>query len=222
VTKPNHAPAPEGTDGSRKGRPKGEQRPAWVLSYQRAQRALRGADRLIDSALRTYFANERYAVRRPVRTSGIMHGASGWLATASRYVVRATRELAKTNACLGREPELARGVPELITEATEQCLLMTQCLDSVATGIFSLHAILLAELKSGDLVPERLVGIPRIHLAPRFVFVRAFLSARQPRVADRIAAILSRRRRTPRPAAVRVPRRNPTGRAPPLSSICLL
>ncbi|HEX6158791.1 MAG TPA: hypothetical protein VF111_01410, partial [Thermoanaerobaculia bacterium] len=62
----------------------------------------------------------------------------------------------------------------------------------------------------------------RIRVAPRPGAIRAFLLRRQPRVVDRIAPILRRRRRTPRPAAVRVPHRSLLGRAPPLVPISLL
>jgi hypothetical protein len=79
----------------------------------------------------------------------------------------------------------------------------------------------LGGLSTGELVPERPSdGRPRIILTPRALFVRAFLVTRQPRVSDRITPVLLRRRRTPRPAEVRVPRRNLQGRAPPLSLIC--
>lgn len=208
--------------GCRDRRRPGGRRPTWLRSYRRVLRTLQATERLIDSTLRTVAASERCAHRRPIQTSGNLWNASGRLATASRRLMHAVEELAEANECIGREPERAAGVPALLTAATAQWMLINVRLETAAQEVFTFHDHVLDGLASGELVPERPAGRPRIILTPRPVPVRAFLAARQPRVADRIASILSRRRRTPRPAAVSVPRRNIQGRAPPLVSLCPL
>lgn len=223
MTSANHARAPKPAAARCEDRRRtGEQRPAWLRPYRRVQRALEASARLIDSTLRTVAASERCAHRRPIQTSGNLWNASGRLATASRRLMHAVEELAEANECIGREPERAAGVPALLTAATAQWMLINVRLETAAQEVFTFHDHVLDGLASGELVPERPAGRPRIILTPRPVPVRAFLAARQPRVADRIASILSRRRRTPRPAAVSVPRRNIQGRAPPLVSLCPL
>ena len=223
MTSANHARAPKrAAAGCRDRRRPGEQRPAWLRPYRRVQRALQASARLIDSTLRTVAASERYAHRRPIQASGNLWNASGRLAIVSRRLLHAVDELAETNECMAREPERAAGVPELLTATAAYWMLMHLRLEAAAQEVYTLHADVLEGLVSGELVPERPAGRPRIILAPRPVPIRAFLAARQPRVADRIASILSRRRRTPRPAAVSVPRRNIQGRAPPLVSLCPL
>ena len=169
-------------------------------------------------------ASERCVQRRPVQTSRQLHDASGLLVDASARLMRVARELSAVNQCLRREPERAEDAPLYLVEATAHWACLTQWLEEVADQVFTFHEDVLLGLETGTLVPEPPpVRRPRIILAPRPAPVRAFLAARrQPRAADRIAFILSRRRRTPRPAAVRVPRRSHTGRAPPLVSTCSL
>jgi hypothetical protein len=135
----------------------------------------------------------------------------------------AARELAEVNACIAREPENAGEVPELLVEAAERWAFMAEWLSESVDRVFTIQEEVLDGLETGTLVPERPADRrPRIVLAPRPVPIRAFLLLRQLRVADRITPVLNRRRRTPRPAAVRVPRPNVLGRAPPLFSVCLL
>lgn len=192
--------------------------PAWVRSYCRAHRALDASMRLIDSTLRTVARSERCAHRRPIRTSRGLHEVSGWLSDASTQLVRAARELALTTERLRLEPGPVELAPELLAYTAGRCVEVTAWLQVTADDVFSLHKDVLRGLATGSLVPEQPEERrPRIILAPRPVPIRAFLLLRQPRVVDRIAPILRRRRRTPRPAAVRVPRRHLLGRAPPLS-----
>jgi hypothetical protein len=177
--------------------------------------------RLIGATLRTVAGSERCAHRRPIRTSRNLHQASALLVDASARLARAARELAETNECVAREPERATAVPDMLVHATERWMEVAILLQRASIDVSSLHEEVLLGLATGALVPERPAGRrPRIVLAPRPVSaIRAFLLLRQVRVVDRIAPLLRRRRRTPRPAAVRVPRRNLLGRAPPLFPI---
>ena len=191
--------------------------------FQRARRALDACVGLIDSSLRTAAASERGVRQRPIRTSRDLHHVSGRLVDASERLGRAASELSEMLACIGREPERAAGAPELLMGETQRWIQVATWLQEVAGGVFTLHENVLSDLRSGALMPEpEPTRRPRIVLAPRPAPVRAFLRLRLPRTTDRIAPILRRRRRTPRPAALRVPRRSVLGRAPPLSPVCPL
>lgn len=168
-------------------------------------------------------AVERHARRRPVRTSRTMHDASARLVDVSVRLQRAASDLARTHECLARDPASADGVPELLFETAQRLLQVGECLGIVAADVFARHADVLRGLATGALVPEQTADRrPRIRLTSHPAPVHAFLQARQPRVVDRITSILRRRRRTPRPAAVRAPRRSVFGRAPPLFPVCPL
>ncbi len=221
----NHARALRGAAGTCRDRrrPQGLRREAWVRPFRRVHRALDSSLRLITSSLLTAAASGRRAHRRPIRASVELHEASGRLARASSRLMRAALELAKVNACIAREPEKTGDVPELLVAATERWVFMAGWLSESAGEVFTLQQDVLDGLRTGALEPERPADPrPRIVLAPRPVPIRAFLLLRQPRVVDRIAPLLRRRRRTPRPATLRVPRRSVLGRAPPLFSVCLL
>jgi hypothetical protein len=167
----------------------------------------------------------RCAHLRPVRTSRNLHEASGRLVDASARLARAAEALAETNACISRDPVEASVVPDMLVRATERWVEVAGWLQQAAGDVSTLQEDVLLGLRTGFFVPEpeRPAGRrPRIHLAPRPVPLRAFLRLRQPRVVDRIAPILRRRRRIPRPAAVRVPRPSLLGRAPPLFPLSLL
>jgi hypothetical protein len=225
VTGRNHARAPKGANGNcrNRRRPEGARRPAWVRPFIRANRAISSSARLIGTTLLEVSASERHVHRRPVRTSKNLLEASDRLVQASARLYRAARDLARTNECIARDPENAADLPERLLETTESWVYVAEWLGEVAGDVFTFHQDVLDGLKDGTLVPERPADRrPRIVLAPRPVPVRAFLLLRQPRVIDRIASILRRRRRTPRPSAVHVPPDTHQGRAPPLSSICLL
>ena len=219
MAKANHARALQGASGTCRNRRRPQSgRPAWVRPLCRAHRALDASIRLIGSTLRSVARTERGTRRRPIRTSFRLHAASSRLCDASVRLQWALRELEVTTECLALEPEsMTAEVPELLTQAAERWTKVTAWLEQASGVVFSIQKNVLHGLRTGELVPERLSERrPRIILAPRPVPVRAFLHVRQPRVIDRIAPILRRRRRTPRPAAVRVPRRNLLGRAPPL------
>jgi hypothetical protein len=224
MAKSNHARAPQ--SASRTSRNRRRQQggaTAWMRPWCRATRAIEASIRLINSTLRTVERTERCAHRRPVRASHTLHEASARLIDASARLVRAAQELVATNECLGRHPDETMLVPELLVHTTGRWLETMTWLREAADDVFSLHEDVLLGLETGVLVPEQPAKRrPRIILAPRPVAMRAFLRRRQPRVVDRIAPILRRRRRTPRPAYVRVPQRNLLGRAPPLFSTSLL
>ena len=213
-----------GTAGTcrRRRRPQGSARPEWVRPYRRVQRDLDVSLGLIDSSYRAATVSEKWVASRPVGTSVKLSGATRRLGTALRRLMHAAGELAEARRCLERVPGCRDQGSELVALAAERWEHVVELLKGTAVGVAALHLDVLAGLATGELVPERTTGRPRIVPAPRPVPIRAFLAARTPRVADRIASILSRRRRTPRPAALRVPRRHLRGRAPPLSSICLL
>ena len=137
----------------------------------------------------------------------------------------AWRKLARVNECAIREPERSGAVPGLLLDATEMWVHTAERLRDTADQLFNLHTDVLEGIVSGELVPEQEPARAprrRIILAPRPVPIRAFLAVRQPRVVERISPILRRRRRIPRPAAIRVPRRTLLGRAPPVTSTCAL
>lgn len=221
MTRPNHAQATGGTPRDRRRQRGGGE--AWVRPFCRVHRSLDASLRLIDSTIRTMMRSERCAARRPVHASRNLHQASAQLIDASARLARAARALAETNQCLRHEPEQSAIVPELLEQATERFIDVAGWLQETTNFVSKLHEDVLQGLATGELVPERPAERrPRIRLAPRPAPVRAFLRLRQPRVVDRITPILRRRRRTPRPAAVRVPRRSLLGRAPPLVPISLL
>ncbi|HEX7149970.1 MAG TPA: hypothetical protein VF618_00675 [Thermoanaerobaculia bacterium] len=225
MTRTDHAQAPQSATGTcrERRRPqqelRGERRPEWVRPMRRVQKALDASIRLLNAGLATAARSGRVLTRRPLDSSRKLEFAEGRLALASARLAYAARELAATAACLEREPETAAGAPALLMEASQRWMAMQQSIDAASGAIFTFHENVLAGLRSGALVPEReSTRRPRIILAPRPIFVRAFLTARQPRVVDRISSVLQRRRRAPRPASVSVPRRASQGRAPPLSS----
>jgi hypothetical protein len=219
----NHAQTSRAPREPRNRRRLLEGRPAWFRPFCRMHRALDASARLIDSTLRTMARSERCAQRRPVQASVTLHEASARLLDASRRLVHAAEQLAAANDCIALEPERATLAPELLAHATERWVAVATHLQQASDDVFAFQQGVLLGLETGVLVPERPAeDRPRIRLAPRPVPIRAFLRLRQARVTQRIAPLLRRRRRTPRPAAVRVPKRNLLGRAPPLSSISLL
>ena len=225
MSRRNHAQAPRSARSVYRDRRRSKnlRRAAWVRPFRRAQRALDTSVRLITCTLLAAAASERRVHQRPIRASRELYEASAQLVRASKRLKRAARELAEVNECIGREPENASNVPELLIAASRRWVFTAGWLSESTEQVFALHRDMLNGIETGALVPEGPADPrPRIVLAPRPVPIRAFLSLRQPRVADRIAPLLRRRRRTPRPAGLRVPRRSVLGRAPPLFSVCLL
>lgn len=230
MTGPRSEPASKGAASRCRGRRRREyeRRASWVRPLRRAHRALIASSRLVISTLYAVRASKQCVEQQPIRTSRRLQSASALLIDASARLVRAAEALRETNQCIGRHPddEDAADVPQMVVETTESWAFLAEWINEVSDNVFAFQSDVLHGLATGTLVAEpeddKKERRPRIILAPRPVPVRAFLAARQPRVADRIASLLSRRRRTPRPAAVTVPRRSHTGRAPPLSSTCLL
>jgi len=225
VTRPNRTEAPKGATGTCRDRrrPQGERRPAWVRPFERVHRALDASERWINSSIRTAVRSGRCAHRRPIGSSQSLFEAETRLVTASARLTRAALQLAEANECIARDPESAAGATELLAEAMERWIFTARQLSELADHMFALHDKVLEGLESGAFPPELPPGRrPRIILAPRPVPIRAFLAARRSRVTDRISAVLRRRRRTPRPAALSVPPRTAQGRAPPFSPLCPL
>jgi hypothetical protein len=199
-------------------------RPEWVRPYRRAQQAIDSAASLIFATVHVVMDADRCAKRRPMRTARRLIGKLRGMDVASRLVIVAQREMAKANEALSRDPSQQRGdAPELMELVAERCRAVIENIPIAAGQAVLAHVGILGGLCTGELVPERPSDSrPRIVVTPRPLFVRAFLVIRQPRVADRITPVLLRRRRTPRPAEVQVPRPDVQGRAPPLSLICAL
>ncbi len=216
MAKSNHARAPRSASGTSRNRRRQQGgATAWMRPWTRAARAIEASIRLIDSTLRAVERAERCVHRRPVRTSRNLVAAWARIRDAQVRLGRAVHELAETHECLVREPQAL--APELLVHTTQRWVETATRLHEAADGVVLLHEGILHGLQAGTFVPEQPAERrPRIILAPRPVAMRAFLLRRQPRVVDRIAPVLRRRRRTPRPASVRVPRRSLLGRAPPL------
>jgi len=218
MSRSNHAHTPQGDSGSSRSRSPRRQQggvPAWVRPFTRANHALDASARLLVSTARTFARSQRCLHRRPVRASRTLREAVALVRDASARLIRAGQELEVAQKCLGRNAR--EDVLQPVDDASARWREILIRLHETAEGVFALHEDVLLGLETGALVPERPAERrPRIRLAPRPAPVRAFLRLRQPRVVDRIAPILRRRRRTPRPASVRVPQRSLLGRAPPL------
>lgn len=215
---------PLGARRTKRRRQQAARRPGWVRPYRKAQRKLDSAVRLVVASMDAASVSERCLERRPVRTAQRLNGGARRLAAAELRLLQAERELAAARECVAREPERTAGDAPLIVElASERWQAVTNYLHYATTEVLLRQVEVLAGLACGALVPEHpSERRPRIVVTPRPVPVRAFLAIRRTRVADRISAILQRRRRTPRPAALMVPPRTAQGRAPPLSSTSLL
>lgn len=187
------------------------------------QRALDASLKLIDSSLRTAMASAPCTHQRPLRTARKLDGATDLLLLATARLKYVVVGLDKMHERIARDFENAGVAPERLMQATNRFMRVAEYLDAVAGHVLAQQEDVLHGLQTGALVPEPPAAPrrPRIVLVPRPAPVRAFLRARQPRVIDRITPLLQRRRRTRRPATIRVPRRTSQGRAPPLS-ICLL
>ena len=217
------APAKGAVGACRRNRRR-QRGPEWVRPYRRAQRALDSSIGLLFSTMDAAIASEQRAKRRPVRTAQRLNKAVRQVTVASLRLFEARRRLAEASECLERAPQHQSGeAPELLEWAADRCETVAKYLQVAFTDVVVVQLEVLEGLFTGELVPEHPSDRrPRILLKPRPVPVRAFLDARQPRVSDRITPALLRRRRTPRPAEIRVPRPGILGRAPPLSSTCLL
>lgn len=182
---------------------------------------------LIRASLRMVAHSRRCAQHQPVRTSRNLFQAAEQLRQASRRLIRAASELARVSDWVAHQPrEYSSVIADALVHSTERYEWVRNGLDEAFGEVFMLQVDVELGLETGVLAPEppdpRAGRRPRIRLAPRPVPIRAFLRSRQPRLADRIAPLLRRRRATPRPAAVRVPRPSLLGRAPPAVSISLL
>jgi hypothetical protein len=227
VTKSGSARASRGAAGgaSRPSRRREETRgPEWVRPYRRAQRALDVAAKLIRSTMHLVITTKQCAKKRPMRTARRIIGAVRQMDVASMQLDVARRAVAEAKAALAQDPSQQRGeAPEIMDMVTERYEAVALYIPVAVAGAIFAQAEILGGLSTGELVPERPSDVrPRIVITPRPLFVRAFLVTRQPRVSDRITPVLLRRRRTPRPAEVQVPRPDVQGRAPPLSSTCTL
>ena len=218
------APRKGAVGGCRRNRRHRGERPEWVRPYRRAQRALDASAGIIFATFDAAMQSEDGVKRRPVRCARRLNQAIRKMAHACLRVAVAARELNIARECLSRAPHEQSGhAPELLELVAERCQAVANYIPVAVAEAAAAQLSVLAGLESGELVPEHPSDSrPRIILKPRPAQIRAFLSSRTPRVADRITPLLRQRRRTPRPAEVRVPRPSVLGRAPPLSSTCPL
>ena len=209
--------------GRHRGR-RDERGSGWGRPYVRVQRALDASQRLIHSTLRRVASSKRCAHRRPVGVSRELGHATHLLITASARIGRAAQQIEAMRVSALRDPRDIEQVPQLLVESFARWASMCVQLTAVAGEVTALHHSVTEGVQSGALVPER-EALPRpriILIVPSPAPVRAFLELRRPCVSDRISPLLRRRRRTPRPASIRVPHRPTLGRAPPLSPCAAL
>lgn len=199
-------------------------RPGWVRPLRRVHRKLDSAAARIRALMALVVEFDECVERRPLRTSQRLANALREIVFAAGQIVRAGNELEEVSRCLARAPELADEdtllLVELATERFQAALKWIQFVTQEAAlrQLRVLGGLILGELTAEHPSDSR----PRIAVRPRPAPVRAFLAARLPRATDRIAPLLQRRRRTPRPAALTAPPRTSQGRAPPLSSTASL
>jgi hypothetical protein len=229
------ARAPEGTVSGKGRTPCRREAPAgkeWVRPLKRTQRMLDNAASMLVQSVYTVL-DAGCCARFPIRSAKKLIGALHHVKVAARQYAEAEGFLIEAAEAFGHAPpELLDGeAAELLEMAAERCHTVRQYIHVAVQEVLLGHTEISDGVASGELVPEDpsqelSEDRPRrrvIVTTPRPLFVRAFLAARrQPRVSDRIAPLLRRRRRTLLPAEVRVPRRNLLGRAPPLSSTCAL
>ena len=203
------------------------QLPVWMRTLRRARLAVAGMQRMIRASMRAAAASRRCAHRRPVQAS---HGLK---ATRAALVAVRKRQMYAAMAILDTKDALAlaaAGDPqaevyrELLAVVNQWWIDVSVELAYAELEVVTGQKEVRDGLESGELVPERpgRRRRPRVTVAPKPPPVRAFLCTRWARVVDRIASLLRRRRRTPRPAALRVPQRSILGRAPPVSLVCTL
>jgi hypothetical protein len=227
------ARAPEGTASGkgrtprRRGAPAGKE---WASPLKQTHRMLDNAASMLVQSVHTV-ADAGCCARFPIRSTKKLIRALHQVNVAARQYAEAEGFLIEAAEAFGHAPpELLDGeAAELLEMATERCHTVRQYIHVATQEVLLGHTDISDRVASGELVPEdpsRELSEDRprhrvIVTTPRPLFVRAFLAARrQPRVSDRIAPVLRRRRRTLLPAEVRVPRRNLLDRAPPLSSTC--
>jgi len=225
LTRSNQAQAPGAATGTTRDhrRPRGARRPAWVRPLVRAHFGIRACARLIDSTLEEVAACRRQVHRRPFRTWRRLYEATDRLSAASNRLTRAMRDLGRTGDCIARDPENTTKVQPLLVVATQSWVEVGLRLSEVVGEVFTFNDEVFHGITTGTLAPERAAErCMQFALAFRPVPFRAFVLRRHPRVIDRIALVLHRRRRTPRPTALTVPRVTDQGRAPPRFSVCPL
>ena len=213
----------------RRGAPAGQE---WVRPFKQTHRMLDNAASMILQSVHTV-VEAGCCARFPIRSTRKLIRALHQVSVATKQYFEAERFLSEaTEAYEQAPPELVNEeVAEMLEMASERCRTVGEYIHVAAREVYLGQTEILDSVASGEVVLEdpaqaQSEDRPRrrvIVLTPRPLFVRAFLAARrQPRVGDRIAPLLRRRRRTLPPAEVRVPRRNLLGRAPPLSSTCAL
>lgn len=199
-------------------------RPLWVAQLRRLNRAVASSLRMIDSTMEAIDRASSRAARCPIRTTRDLQRLSARLTGATARLARAVRYVGATTESLALEPERASEAPRLLIDATARWIQVAIALDDTSAQLLSVQEGVLEGLCSGELTPEAEATkrLPRIVVTPRVISARQFLLCRRSSARDRIASIPARRRRTACRATTDAPRRISRGRAPPLSSTCLL
>ncbi len=179
---------------------------------------------MIDSTMEAIDRASSRAARCPIRTTRDLQRLSARLTGATARLARAVRYVGATTESLALEPERASEAPRLLIDATARWIQVAIALDDTSAQLLSVQEGVLEGLCSGELTPEAEATkrLPRIVVTPRVISARQFLLCRRSSARDRIASIPARRRRTACRATTDAPRRISRGRAPPLSSTCLL
>ena len=198
--------------------------PSWVSHFRRLRRNLASSMRMIDETMAAVVLAAEQAVHSPLRTVRDLDRLSAILIAASIRLDRAVRGLQQTSNALVRDPRRAADATRLLMQATQQWVQIAKALAEVSERLFTLQEGLVDDLESGRRAMEPQVWPRRrrriaVH---RIQFAREFLRSRRSRAHDRIASIPLRRRRTACRATTDAPRRICRGRAPPVSSNCLL
>jgi hypothetical protein len=199
-------------------------RPLWVAPLRRLNRAVASSLRMVDSTRAAIERASSRVARSPIRTTRDLQRLSARLTGATARLARAVRGVGETAESLRLEPERAREAPRLLIDATTRWLVVAVALDNASAQLLSVQEGVLEGLCSGELTPEAgaTKRLPRIIVTPRVISAREFLLCRRSSARDRIASIPARRRRTACRATTDAPRRISRGRAPPLSSTCVL
>jgi len=181
--------------------------------------------RLLDSSRRVIDGSERYAARRPLRTSRQLQRVAGWLTEAEVRLGRAVQALRDTADDAARAPERAAEAPGQLIDAAARLLSSAAEMASLSERLDDASGRLLAAAKIGEVsfdLPGLNTDEKQAVIAPRLITGRLLMDIRLPRESGRIRLTSIRRQRSRRIAFAEAARRVFRGRAPPAAAICSL